>query len=297
MNVAVEVVAAEATRKQIAAAKGAWPSGVRFVSSPSKRAVGARLLVDRLEEIGEQGRYRELLGLLQRVRRLHAAAPLVLLATGKVGRGAVVSTALLQALALVARRATPASKLDPYIVPDHDAFRRLVLARRHGAEKELIASATIETGMLSVWSCEPRLFQCPVNDIPALAALTPDALATFEVSETGTRIHWPEGDIDINMDTVREHADDEYRRAHEAKSRREAARHGKAIRALRERRGLSQKAIPGLSDRQVRRLERGHTVPHSSSLKKLAEAHDMEVNVYLAELAKLSAKKSRPRAG
>jgi ribosome-binding protein aMBF1 (putative translation factor) len=117
------------------------------------------------------------------------------------------------------------------------------------------------------------------------------------VSETGTRIHWVEGDIDINMDTVREHTDDEYRKAHEAEFRREAARYGKAIRALRERHGLSQREIPGLSDRQIRRLEEGHTVPHSSSSKKLAAAHGMEVNAYLGELAKVSARRSRPRAG
>jgi transcriptional regulator with XRE-family HTH domain len=87
------------------------------------------------------------------------------------------------------------------------------------------------------------------------------------------------------------------RKTHEAERRREAARYGKAIRPLRERHGLSQKEIPGLSDRQVRRREDGNTVPHSSSQKKLAAAHGMGVNAYLSELAQLSARRSKPRAG
>jgi transcriptional regulator with XRE-family HTH domain len=57
---------------------------------------------------------------------------------------------------------------------------------------------------------------------------------------------------------------------------------------------MSQKAISGLSDRQARRLEEGKTVPHLASLKKLAEAHGMEANAYLEELAKVSARRSRP---
>jgi hypothetical protein len=296
MNLPVEVVAAEPTRAQIAAGPGAWPQAVRFLSRPSNRTAGARLLVSRVEELEQQSRPRDLIDQLRRIRRQHAEASLVLLGSG-AGKGTLVSVALLQGLALLSKSSTPGSKLDPYIVPDPKAFRRLVLARSHGAEKQLIASATIEGGMLSVWSCEPRLYQCPVSDIPALAALDEEALAAFEVSETGTRIHWPDGDIDINMDTVREHTDDEYRKKHEAESRRQAARYGKAIRTLRERHRLSQKAISGLSDRQVRRLEEGETVPHLSSLKKLAEAHGMEVNAYLGELAKLSARRSRPRAG
>jgi hypothetical protein len=56
------------------------------------------------------------------------------------------------------------------------------------------------------------------------------------------------------------------------------------------------KAISGSSDRRVRRLEEGETVPHPSSLKKRAEAHGMEVNAYLRELAKVSARRSWPRA-
>ena len=244
MTLPVEVLAAEPTRAKLVASTDAWPRAVRFLSRPSKKPAGARLLVAALEELEQQNRSRDLIDLLKRVRRHHAGAPLVLLASG-TGKSTTVSMALLQRLALLSKSSTPGTRIDPYIVPDDEAFRRLVLARLHGAEKQLIASATVEGGMLSVWSCEPRLFLCPVSDIPALAALDEETLGAFEVSETGTRIHWSEADLDINMDTVREHTDDEYRKKHEDEYRRQAAKYGKAIRALRQRHELTQKQIPG----------------------------------------------------
>ncbi|MBI4704507.1 MAG: helix-turn-helix domain-containing protein [Deltaproteobacteria bacterium] len=287
MTYPVEIVAAEPAQAQIAAGHAEWPRSVRFLASPSSRKVASRLLVARLEELEQQARWRDLALLLRLLRRQHADSSLVLLGPGR-GKSTTASIGQLQGLALLSKSSTPGSKLDPYIVPDEAAFRRLMLARFHGAEKQIVASASIEDGILSVWSCEPRLYQLPVEDIPVLAALGEEALRAFEVSETGSRIHWAEGDVDINMDTVREHADADYRKKHQDEHRKEAARYGKAIRALREKRGLSQKRIPGLSDRQVRRLEEGKTVPHLSSLRKVAEAHGMDIEAYLAELAKLS---------
>ena len=49
---------------------------------------------------------------------------------------------------------------------------------------------------------------------------------------------------------------------------------------------MNQSDITGLTDRQVRRLEEGNTVPHIDTLKKLAVAHEMSIDDYLKELAK-----------
>jgi transcriptional regulator with XRE-family HTH domain len=174
---------------------------------------------------------------------------------------------------------------EPYIgVPG--AVRRMALARKAGAEEELIASASIEHDKLVVWSCEPKRYEVPVSDIPALAKLGETALSTFELSASGSRIHWPNGDIDINLDTIREYADPRLRKQHELERRKEAARYGDAVRRLREDNGLKQSDIHGLSERQVRRLESGDTIPHTATLKKLATAHEMPVADYLKELAK-----------
>jgi hypothetical protein len=195
----------------------------------------------------------------------------------------------LEALSRLSHRA----QREPYIAPSPDAVRRLVLARRGGAEKELVASAAVEDGTLVVWSCEPRRFEVPVSEIPALAGMTAAALAKFELSASGSRIRWPDADVDINLDTIREHADPEVRRQHEARARQEAARYAKAIRSFREERGLKQSDVAGLTDRQLRRLEEGDTVPQIETLRKLASAHGMTIHDYLRELAKRSRRSSR----
>jgi hypothetical protein len=200
--------------------------------------------------------------------------------------------AVLEAIARLSGQA----RHEPYIAPSREAVRRIVLARRSGAEKELIASASIDDGKLVVWSCEPRRFDVAVSEIPVLAKLSAGDLAKFELSASGSRIRWPDADVDINLDTIREHADPGVRREHEARARQEATRYADAIRRLREERGLKQSDIEGLTDRQVRRLEQGDTVPQIATLKRLAAAHGMTIDDYLQELAKRSGKSSRKPA-
>jgi hypothetical protein len=57
--------------------------------------------------------------------------------------------------------------------------------------------------------------------------------------------------------------------------------HGAAIRKLREEKGLGVTAIPGLSHKQLRRIERGESRLTSNAASKLAEAHGMTPNEYL----------------
>jgi ribosome-binding protein aMBF1 (putative translation factor) len=91
--------------------------------------------------------------------------------------------------------------------------------------------------------------------------------------------------VDLDMDAVREFADPDVRKEAQSKYRAEASRYGAAVRKVREARGLRQSQIPGLSDREVRRLEKGEVLPHSDTLKKLAEAHGWSVSDYMARLA------------
>ena len=234
-----------------------------------------------------QGRH-ELEELIDSVK---ADVPVVLM-SAKVG--APRSDAAFQALAHV----TWLVGREVYIAPDANAVGRMVFARQAKAVATLIASATIEDGKLIVWSCEPRRYAVAAAEIPALATMTPSTLADFEVSESGSRIHWKAGDVDLNLDGIRSYADPDVRRQHEAIRRKDAARYARAIRTLREERGLKQTDIKGLSERQVRRLEEGDTLPHSSTLNKLATAHGTSIDAYLAELAKRNNQRvlgSRPR--
>jgi transcriptional regulator with XRE-family HTH domain len=98
--------------------------------------------------------------------------------------------------------------------------------------------------------------------------------------------------VDLDLDAIRTYADPEVRKQREADRRKDAVRYASAIRRLREERGLKQTDIKGLSERQVRRLEEGDTLPHSSTLNKLAAAHGMSINDYMGELAKRSSRRA-----
>jgi transcriptional regulator with XRE-family HTH domain len=62
-------------------------------------------------------------------------------------------------------------------------------------------------------------------------------------------------------------------------------RYGAAIRKIREEKGLDITAIPGLSAKQLRRIERGECRVTSNAAKKLAQAHRMSPNEYLQTVA------------
>ncbi len=280
MSTQVEIVVPKGSKSALKKRLGSL-ADVRLVSKPSQRDV-SRVLMAMLEDL-ETNRL-ELETWLDLGRQLATSLPVVFL--GPFGR-ASVSLAVVQAMAVLSKRVT-SKKSDPYVAPTKDAAQRLVRAHRAGAEQQLIASASLEDGTLFVWSCEPRLYRVPAKEIPALADLDDEQLQKFDVSSSGSRLHWPGADVDINLDTIRFHSDPAYRRTAEAALRREASRYAKAIKTLRKKHALKQGDIAGLSERQVRRLEQGEAFPHAKTVEKLAGAHGMEVPAYLKELAKLS---------
>ena len=179
-----------------------------------------------------------------------------------------------------------------YLAPDLKALHRMVRARLAGAEHKLIASALIEDGKLVVWSCEPKRYSVPVSEIPALAGMTARQLAAFELNESGSRLRWDKADIDLGLDNIRYYTDPKAKREQDQARRSEAGKYAEAIRTLRRKMSLKQSGIKGLTERQVRRVELGESLPRSSTLKKLAAAHGLTLDQYLQELAKLSRRNS-----
>jgi hypothetical protein len=259
---------APALRKEL----GAVPKHVRVVSKPPRKVGKDALLLATTEAMTKY--YQQLRNML-----VHDMG---LALFGDVERRELLSA--LQDLALLAADRPVA----PYVVPDRDALRRLVFARAAGAEDKLIASASLDGDHMVVWSCEPRPYRVPVSAVPALANVPAGSLADFHVSESGSRIHWDGGDIDLSLEAFRVHADPAFKAKKEREVRNEVRRYAKAIRDFREERGLKQSEVPGLSEREVRRLESGDHVPQYGSLEKLARAHMLNVNDYLAELARRS---------
>ena len=158
-----------------------------------------------------------------------------------------------------------------------------------------VPTARIENDQLWVWSCEPKLYRCQISLLPPLEGLTASQVAKFEISKSGSRLHWPDLDIDLTLESIRA-ASDPAVRASQGRQHREAAKtYAHAIRLLRKKHGLAQSAVEGLSDRAVRRIEQGERIPHLATLEKLAKAHGMVVGEYMNALAALSSSESRSK--
>ena len=69
-------------------------------------------------------------------------------------------------------------------------------------------------------------------------------------------------------------------------------RFGAAVASVRKLHGLKQASFPGLSEREIRRIEKGVTRPRLSTLEILAEAHGMSLGDYLSSV-RLNIRQSR----
>jgi hypothetical protein len=164
---------------------------------------------------------------------------------------------------------------------------RVLRAWAHGAQEELIADAKVASDRLFVTSCALRQYEVPIDKIAALKSLSESTRVNFTIDEDGSYLHWPEPDIHLDLDAIRVAIDPvASRKAFEAKALHHH-RYGGAIAMLRLKKGLKQSDIPGLSDRQVRRIESGEGTTYES-LSRLANAHGMGLDEYLNQLANIS---------
>jgi Protein of unknown function (DUF2442) len=122
------------------------------------------------------------------------------------------------------------------------------------------------------------------DSMPALKRIPISERANFTVDEDGSYIHWPGPDIHLDLDAIRAAIDPEARGRAEAARALHDSRHGAAISKVRLRMGLKQSEIKGLSERQVRRIEKGEGTTYEA-LRHLASAHRMDLESYLRELA------------
>lgn len=161
---------------------------------------------------------------------------------------------------------------------------RILRAWQGGAQDALIAEASLSEGRLFVLTCALERLELPIRGVPGLARLPDENLSGFELADDGSYLHWPQPDVHLDIDAVRYLTDPGARRQMDLVRVAHDRRFGEAVASLRRARGLEQSAIPGVSERQVRRIEAG-AMPRISTLEKFAAAHGMSVDDYLAEVA------------
>jgi hypothetical protein len=131
-----------------------------------------------------------------------------------------------------------------------------------------------------------RILHVPMKALPSLRDKPRAVQRNFEIDPDGSFLYWPDVDVHLGwsqfIQTVKP---DEFRKAQQ-RSAGFNERYGAAIRKLRENAGITQSKIPGLTERQVRRIEQGESRATSGALAALAKAHGWGTNAYLEKLAK-----------
>ena len=162
--------------------------------------------------------------------------------------------------------------------------RRVLTAWAHNAQTQLIAKASVSKHHLFVLSCALQPYELAFDSMAALKCIPEAERARFTVDEDGSYIHWPGPDVHIDLDAIRVAVDPRARAKAVAAKARHDARYGAAIAKLRLTKGLKQSDIKGLSERQVRRIEKGQGTT-SGALRRLAAAHDVDLEEYLRQVA------------
>ena len=187
---------------------------------------------------------------------------------------------------------------------------RVLRAHAIKAEGQLIADARILDDDLVVIGCEGESFVLPFERVPHLRGKRRDEVRGFEVEGDGPRtfqslprrtagaagltikpemplgyITWNELDVHVDLQSVRGWTDpDAFEQARQDRLQADR-RFGRAVADLRMRHGLRQADFPGLSARQIRRIEKGSR-PRSSTLGLMAKSQGFgSVGDYLNAVA------------
>jgi len=163
--------------------------------------------------------------------------------------------------------------------------RRVLSAYCLGAEHELIADAQVVDDWLFLVSCALEAFEVPFDLIPSLRTIPRARRRDFCVSIDGAYVHWPVDDVHLDLDSIRRRTDPEWAERRKAEDLMANSRFGQAVAELRRSAHLRQTDIPGLSERQVRRIEKGQGAT-LSALKRLAAAHGSDLGTYIDRVAK-----------
>ncbi|MFL5383871.1 MAG: hypothetical protein ACJ8GN_15225 [Longimicrobiaceae bacterium] len=174
---------------------------------------------------------------------------------------------------------------------------RLHVTRNVGAVRRLLVSSLREDPRLGVVDAyllgdalivltgdfEIRSF--PIARVPELAALSADERGAFEIDADGAYLHWPARDLHVGVSQLLQATDPAFATGIEIE-RNSNDLGGRALRSIREERGVRQIDVPGLSERQVRRIEDGLSRLRPASASSFAAALGMSVGDLLAEIGR-----------
>ncbi len=165
-------------------------------------------------------------------------------------------------------------------------IQRIVAGMAHADGPRRIADAWIENGVLVLLSPSFERMFVPLETIAKYVGGDSEELKNFEIDEDGSFLYWPRVDVHLGWEQCLYSVDPAAALAAKNKTARFNKRYGAAVRSFREERGLTQGEIRGLTERHLRRVEKGEVLASKATLETLASSHELPLDEYMKEVAK-----------
>lgn len=172
-----------------------------------------------------------------------------------------------------------------HVTRDVGVVRRLLVSSLRDDPRLGIVDAYVLGDSLVVLTGDFELRSFPIARVPALASIPSSERSAFEIDADGSYLYWPEPDLHLGVSQLLQAADPAYLIDIEIE-RNSNDFSGRALRSIREERGLRQADVPGLSERQVRRIEDGVSRLRPASARSLADALELTVAELLAQIGR-----------
>lgn len=172
-----------------------------------------------------------------------------------------------------------------HVTPDAASVSRLLIAQFRDHSFEGIVDAYQLPGELVLLLGDFTTRSFPVAQIPFLKVMRPDKVGEFKIDEDGSYLYWPSTDEHLGVPQLLQAVDPTYLVDVEIRRFPASAAIGELIGRMREDRGLRQQDVPGLSERQVRRIEQGVSRLTGEAATKFAVLFGLEMDTFLRRLA------------
>lgn len=182
-----------------------------------------------------------------------------------------------------------------HVSRDPGTLRRLLVASRRSVPMEGIVDAYVVANELVLVLGDLTVRSFPREEVPQVGRLPAERFTEFEIDPDGSYLRWPEEDVDLGVSGLLQAVDPMYMADVEIER---LAREdtGGALRAMREERELRQRDVPGLSERQVRRLEKGTSRLTAEAAGDLADAFGLSLDRFLELLASRTRERAQVEA-
>ena len=150
-----------------------------------------------------------------------------------------------------------------------------------------IADAWLEGESLVLLSLEFDRLVVSLEKLSGLIGSHAKPTHQFELDADGSFLYWPHADVYLGWEQAQQLVEPTAALAAQQRSADFNVKYGAAIRTVREQAELRQADINGVTERNLRRVEKGELRASQATLRSLASAHQRPLNEYLNDLAGL----------